>query len=136
MADSFSRFKKNNFSMRLGIVGGRIQAEQLQKVYEIASKYGQGYIHMTSRQSIEIPFIKLEDIETVKQELAEAELYPASSWPRIRTITACQGNSFSLLYSQKMNCSKLSIQLLDFFKCTAKRVSVSDILLRGRLGVI
>ncbi len=91
---------------------------------------------MTSRQSIEIPFIKLEDIETVKQELAEAELYPAASGPRIRTITACQGNSFSLLYSQKMNCSKLSIQLLDFFKCTAKRVSASDILLRGRLGVI
>ncbi len=61
--------QKDNFSMRLGIVGGRIQAEQLLKVHEIAKKYGHGYIHMTSRQSIEIPFIKLEDIETVKKNL-------------------------------------------------------------------
>ncbi|WP_024834452.1 4Fe-4S binding protein [Ruminiclostridium josui] len=85
--------QKDNFSMRLGIAGGHIKADQLLKVYEIAKKYGQGYIHMTSRQSIEIPYIKLEDIETVKRELAEAELYPAASGPRVRTITACQGNS-------------------------------------------
>lgn len=84
--------QKNNFSLRLGIVGGQIKANQLLKVQEIASKYGHGYVHMTSRQSIEIPFIKLEDIEAVKKELAEVNLQPGASGPRVRTITACQGD--------------------------------------------
>lgn len=59
--------QKDHFSLRLRIVGGQIQAGQLQKVYEIAREYGQGDIHMTSRQSIEIPFIKLKDIDAVKK---------------------------------------------------------------------
>lgn len=83
--------QKDNFALRLRITGGQIKAEQLLKVYDIARTYGQGYIHMTSRQSIEIPFIKLGDVETVKKELSEAGLQPGASGPRVRTITACQG---------------------------------------------
>lgn len=81
-----------NFSMRLRIVGGQIKSEQLRAVYEISQKYGHGYVHLTSRQGIEIPFIKLEDIDIVKQELARAGLETGACGPRVRTITACQGN--------------------------------------------
>ena len=84
--------QKDNFSLRLGIIGGQITADQLLKVQEIAKKYGHGYVHMTSRQSIEIPFIKLQDVEAVKSELAEAKLQPGVCGPRVRTITACQGS--------------------------------------------
>jgi anaerobic sulfite reductase subunit C len=83
--------QKDRFSLRLRIAGGYVKAEQLQKVYEVAEKYGQGYVHLTSRQSIEIPFIKLEDVEAVKQELAAAGLQPGACGPGVRTITACQG---------------------------------------------
>ena len=83
--------QKDHFSMRLRIVGGQIEAEKLKKVYEIAEKYGQGYVHMTSRQSIEIPFIKLEDVEAVRNEMAASGLQPGVCGPRVRTITACQG---------------------------------------------
>lgn len=55
-------------------------------------QYGQGYIHLTSRQGVEIPFIKLEDIDKVKKELAEGNCRPGASGPTVRTITACQGN--------------------------------------------
>lgn len=84
--------QKDNFSLRLGIIGGQITADQLFKVQEIAKKYGHGYVHMTSRQSIEIPFIKLQDVEAVKNELAGANLQPGVCGPRVRTITACQGS--------------------------------------------
>lgn len=60
--------------MRLKTIGGQLQADKLLKIYEIAKKYGQNYIHITSRQSIEIPHIKLEDIETIKEELSESGL--------------------------------------------------------------
>ena len=83
--------QKNRFSLRLRIAGGNITAVQLKKVYDIAKKYGHGYIHMTSRQSIEIPFIKLQDIEVVKKELEKSGLQPGACGPRVRTITACQG---------------------------------------------
>lgn len=85
--------QKDCFSMRIRSVGGQIGAEQLKKVYEIAQDYGQGYVHLTSRQGIEIPFIKLADIETVKDELAKAGLEPGACGPRVRTVTACQGSA-------------------------------------------
>ncbi|HEY5563548.1 MAG TPA: 4Fe-4S binding protein [Clostridiaceae bacterium] len=83
--------QKDRFSLRLGIVGGQIDSEKLKKIYEVSTKYGQGYVHLTSRQGIEIPFIKLEDVEAVKKELEEAGISPGTCGPRVRTITACQG---------------------------------------------
>ncbi|MHB8074080.1 4Fe-4S binding protein [Desulfosporosinus fructosivorans] len=85
--------QKDLFSMRLRIAGGQIGAEQLFKVYEIAREYGEGYIHLTSRQGIEIPSIKIEDIEAIQCELCKAGLELGSSGPRVRAVTACQGSA-------------------------------------------
>ena len=87
------QIQKDRFSLRLRVVGGHIKANELSKIYEIAEKYGQGYIHLTSRQSIEIPFVRLADIDTIKQELASAGLQAGACGPRVRTITACLGNA-------------------------------------------
>lgn len=83
--------QKNNFSLRLAIVGGHVTTEQLEAVKEVADKFGHGYIHLTARQGIEIPFIKLEDIDEVKAALAKGGARPGVCGPRVRTITACQG---------------------------------------------
>lgn len=83
--------QKNNFSLRLRVVGGNLTAVQLAKIAEVAEKFGNGHVHLTSRQSVEIPFIKLEDIEEVKNALAEGGVQPGVCGPRVRTITACQG---------------------------------------------
>lgn len=84
--------QKDHFSLRLKIIAGRVTANQLPKLAEIAEKYGKGYVHLTTRQGVEIPFIQLKDIDTVKQELAEVGLHPGVCGPRVRTIIACQGN--------------------------------------------
>ena len=63
--------QKGCFSLRLAVVGGNLTAENIKTVAEVAEKYGHGYVHMTSRQGIEIPFIKVEDINEVKEELAK-----------------------------------------------------------------
>lgn len=84
--------QKNHFSLRLGVVGGQVTAEQLQAVMEVAQTYGHGYIHLTSRQGIEIPYIQLKDIDAVKAALAKGNIAPGVCGPRVRTITACQGN--------------------------------------------
>lgn len=90
----FMRQKQaKHFSLRLGIVGGTVNAEQLAAVLYVARKYGHGYIHLTSRQGIEIPYIRYEDIDSVKADLARGGIAPGTSGPRVRTITACQGNA-------------------------------------------
>lgn len=83
--------QKNNFSLRLKVVGGNLSAVQLAKIAEVAEKYGDGHVHLTSRQSVEIPFIKLDDIDEVKNMLAEGGVEPGVCGPRVRTVTACQG---------------------------------------------
>ena len=48
--------QKGFFSLRIQVVGGNLTAENIKTVAEVAEKYGKGYVHMTSRQGIEIPF--------------------------------------------------------------------------------
>lgn len=83
--------QKNHFSLRLRVVGGTVTAEQLAKIAEVSEKYGKGYVHLTSRQGVEIPFIRLEQIDDVKAELEKGNVVPGVCGPRVRTVTACQG---------------------------------------------
>lgn len=102
----FMRQKQQNyFSMRLKCVGGHFTAEQLGTVQKVAEKFGKGYIHLTSRQGIEIPFIHLDNVEEVKKTLSEGGVSVGVCGPRVRTITACQGNAIcpsGLIDTQKL----------------------------------
>ena len=91
-AGGFMRQKqKDMFSLRLRVVGGTVTTEQLETIAAVARKYGQEYVHLTSRQGVEIPFIRLEDIDDVKNDLAAGGVQPGVCGPRVRTVTACQG---------------------------------------------
>ena len=83
--------QKNCFSLRLKVVGGNLEAKQLSTIANVAERYGDGHVHLTSRQGVEIPFIKLQDIDEVKAALAEGDCEPGVCGPRVRTVTACQG---------------------------------------------
>lgn len=86
---------------RIRVPGGHLNVEHLAKIQEIAQTYGNGTIHITSRQGFEIPGIPFEEIPNVNialQDLIEGlEInqedidcgYPAAG---TRNITACIGN--------------------------------------------
>lgn len=103
--------QKNNFSLRLAVVGGTLTAENLKKIAEVAEKYGDGYVHLTSRQGVEIPFIKLENIDEVKDSLAEGGCKPGVCGPRVRTVTACQGSE--ICPSGNINTTDIAQKLND-----------------------
>lgn len=84
--------QKNQFSLRLKVVGGNLTAAQIATIAQVAEQYGEGRVHLTSRQSVEIPFIKLENIEEVKADLGAGGVNTGVCGPRVRTITACQGD--------------------------------------------
>ncbi len=84
--------QKGYFSLRLQVVGGNLTAENIKTIAQVSEEYGKGYVHMTSRQGVEIPFINIEDVEAVKDALAKGGVSPGVCGPRVRTVTACQGS--------------------------------------------
>ncbi len=71
---------------------GRIHSEQARELARIAETYGNGELRCTVWQNIVIPFIRDEDIETVKRELDAIELgYEASCFRA--GLVACTGNA-------------------------------------------
>lgn len=84
--------QENMFSMRLKVVSGNLDAEKLRAIADAAEKYGSGYVHITSRQQIEVPFVKLEDVEAAINELGKQGISGGSAGKRVRAVVACQGN--------------------------------------------
>ncbi len=118
--------QKNTFSLRLAVVGGNLTAENLIAISKVAEKYGDGHVHLTSRQSVEIPFIKLEDIDEVKDALAEGGVKPGVCGPRVRTITACQGNQI---------CPSGNIDSYDIAKKLDERYYARELPHKFKFGV-
>ena len=59
----------NHFMLRVRIAGGQLSAKQAKKVGEVAKKYGNDYIDITTRMQIELRYLKIEDLATVLDEL-------------------------------------------------------------------
>ncbi|MDR1920279.1 MAG: 4Fe-4S binding protein [Candidatus Adiutrix sp.] len=79
------------FCLRIKMAGGSLQADKLTAIKEVAEAYGQGRIHLTSRQNVEVPHIARADVEKAKARLAADGLEPCALGPRLRTLTACHG---------------------------------------------
>ena len=68
------KLKKNAFRVskvrgetasRIRMPGGYIDAESMQRITEIAQKYGNGTIFITNRQGVEVPGISIENLDAV-----------------------------------------------------------------------
>jgi len=106
---NLKKLKKNAFRVskvrgetasRVRCPGGEIDVDSLQRVVDIARKYGKGMVNITNRQGFEIPGIDLADVEEVNKALQliienrgvnQEEYnggYPASG---TRNVVACPG---------------------------------------------
>lgn len=91
----FLRQKQDGFFvLRVKMPCGVFKDEHLEKLIEISRKYARGFFHATTRQGIEIPFIKFDDIVKVEQELKAGHIETGTSGPRLRTTTCCPGNNW------------------------------------------
>ena len=96
---------RNRTASRVRIPGGHLEARHLKLIYQIAEKFGNGDIHITTRQGVEIPGIPYDRISEVNIALAPlikdlqikngAEIdFPDTGYPAagMRNISACIGN--------------------------------------------
>ncbi len=77
--------------LRIRSVAGDIPARSLKAVAEVAEKFGSGVVHVTSRQGLELPDIRVDDATAAVAELEAAGIKMGVRGPRVRTIMACPG---------------------------------------------
>lgn len=88
-----SQKQDDYFSMRLHAAGGNLTSDYLRAVADAADRYGEGYVHVTSRQGMEIPFVHLDNTDDASKQMASAGISPGASGKKIRAVVACQGDS-------------------------------------------
>jgi anaerobic sulfite reductase subunit C len=92
-------------ALRIRVPGGHLQAGHLRLLQELAERFGNGTLHMTTRQGFEIPGIRMDRLDEVRRAMAPliAQLetnagldlgdlrcgYPAAG---TRNVSACIGN--------------------------------------------
>ncbi len=80
------------FLVRLKVTLGELSSDQLAAIGEIAREFGRGKIHITTRQGIEIPWVRFADVDAVTSRLAAVGIRLGACGPRVRVVVACQGN--------------------------------------------
>jgi len=85
--------QKDTFLIRLRTVGGDLTIEELNVIAHVARKYGHGEVHLTTRQAVEIPHVRVDDLEAARDELERGGIILGVCGPRGRGIVACPGTA-------------------------------------------
>lgn len=80
-----------HFSARIITENGVLTSIQVKNLCEAAEKYGNGQIAFTSRLTLELPGIKFEDIENVKEYVAKDGMAIGGTGSKVRPVVACKG---------------------------------------------
>lgn len=81
----------NKFNGRIITRNGRINAEECQTIAEAAKLYGDGYMMMTTRLTIEVSGIDYNDIEAFRSHIGKAGLITGGTGSKVRPVVACKG---------------------------------------------
>lgn len=83
----------NRWAVRVKLRFGDASVAQLRAVADIAEQFGDGEIHVTVRQGLEVRGVRIEDFEAVKAALADHGLEPGGCGARVRAPVACPGSA-------------------------------------------
>ncbi len=67
------------FMMRFRVTGGRLNPDQMERVADLAQTYASGYVHLSTRQNIELHSVKIENVPEILRQLAEVGITTRSS---------------------------------------------------------
>jgi len=78
-------------TVRARIPAGELTLDQLRGITRIAKKYGAEGVHLTTRQTIEIPHLKPADLEKIAADLAKNTTPLGAEHDEVVNIVACPG---------------------------------------------
>ena len=84
---------EDRFNVRVITVNGKLTGEKLSAIAEAAQRFGSGEAAMTSRLTIEIQSVPFENIEPMREFLAQYGLESGGTGPKVRPVVSCKGTS-------------------------------------------
>ncbi|WOF16737.1 4Fe-4S dicluster domain-containing protein [Methanoplanus sp. FWC-SCC4] len=78
-------------TIRIRCPAGYLDSDALGKISELSKKYGNGEVCLTSRLSVEIPYVNVEYADDAKAEIEDAGLVVGGTGPVVRAVFACKG---------------------------------------------
>lgn len=81
----------DNCTVRVRMPAGVLNAEKMHALAEIALKYGTGDVHLTTRQTVEIPHVSALRLDEIGADLAASGTPIGSERDEVVNITACPG---------------------------------------------
>ena len=124
-------------------------AEQIGVVADVAEQYGSGSVHVTSRQTIEIPHIDRSHLKDITGLLNKCGLYTGSSGRHLRNVITCSrwclynavpmsdcAQKLNALFHEKTLPAKTNISLSGCaFSCVRSRTSDIGVIARAEAVV-
>ncbi len=78
------------FMVRIRIPGGRLTAMQLTRLADLADTHGRGWGHLTTRQDLELHWVRVEEVPEMWAKLEEVGITTRSACGHtMRNVTAC-----------------------------------------------
>jgi len=113
-------------TLRLRLPAGIVTPDQLIAVGQIAQKYNLDNVHLTTRQTIEIPHIKITELEIVSNDLIANGHDIGAERAEVVNITACPGTD---------RCKLANIDSLHLAKEIDKRYFRKDMPGKIRIAI-
>lgn len=109
---------QERYMVRVRIPGGVITQKQLKTLNEIGKKYGEGFLHITTRQDIQIHQVRIEDVPEILFKLLEVGLSPRGGG----------GNTVRNI----MNSPRAGVNPDEVFDTTPYALALSEYLIKTR----
>jgi len=83
--------QRDRWAVRVRVPNGDMSTETFTALAQLAERFGDGEVHLSVRQSLEVRGVRLDQFEEVKAALAAIGLGPGVCGPRARNTVACPG---------------------------------------------
>ncbi|MDH3975867.1 MAG: sulfurtransferase TusA family protein [Deltaproteobacteria bacterium] len=105
---------QERFMTRIKVPGGNLTPEQMIRVADLSEKYGNGIPHVTTRQDIQLHYVKLDDTVKAMQELTEVGLTTRGGGGNtVRNVTACYDSG--VCEKEVFNVAPFAPAMTEFF---------------------
>ncbi len=113
-------------TVRLRVPAGALSAAQVKQLAKISEKYGDGSLHLTMRQAVEIPHVKPENLQKIAKDLEKNGTPIGAEHNEVVNIMACPGTE---------RCKYANCETIDLARKIDEKVFGKELPIRIRIAV-
>ena len=113
-------------TVRLRVPAGVLSATQVKQLAKISEKYGDGTLHLTMRQAVEIPHVNPENLKKIVKALEKNGTPIGAEYNEVVNIMACPGTE---------RCKYSNCETIDLARKIDDRVFGKELPIRLRIAI-